>query len=134
MAVEESGTSITREPGFFASLRAVITDFAALLHTRVELASTEVEEELERLKQMLLLGAISLFCAGAGVILFTFFIVVIFWDTHRVLALGGFAALYLVLGLATGLVLRRRMAARPRPFSATISELAKDRERMEFRS
>ena len=130
MADELSETGADREPGFFDSLKAVITDFAALLHTRLELASTELEEELERLKQMLLLAAVSLFCFSVGVILLTIFVVVLFWDTHRLLALGGLAAFYLIAGLIVALVMRNKAAALPKFLSATTSEFIKDRERL----
>jgi uncharacterized membrane protein YqjE len=130
MADELSETGADREPGFFASLKAVMTDFAALLHTRLELASTEFEEEMERFKRMLLLAAISLFCFSVGVILLTIFVIVLFWDTHRLLAVGGLAALYLLAGLIVALVMRSKAAALPKFLSATISEFAKDRERL----
>ena len=130
MADELSETGADREPGFFDSLKAVITDFAALLHTRLELASTEFEEELERLKQMLLLAGIALFCFSVGVILSTIFVVVVFWDTHRLIALGGLAAFYLIAGLVVALVMRGKAAALPKFLSATISEFIKDRERL----
>jgi len=133
MADEVSETGRVREPGFFDSLRAVITDLTALLHTRLELASTEFEEEMERFKRMLVLAAISLFCFSVGVILLTIFIVVIFWDTHRLLALGGLTAFYLIVGLIVGLIMRGKMAAPQKFLSATISEFAKDRERLRSR-
>ncbi len=128
---EVSETGPTREPGFFESLKSIVATLVALLHTRLELASTEVEEELERLKRVLLLAAISLFCAGIGVVLVTVFVVAVFWDTHRFLVLGGFAALYLIAGVILALAARKHVAVRPRLFSATISELSKDRENLE---
>jgi len=130
MADELSETGADREPGIFDSLKAVMTDFAALLLTRLELASTEFEEEMERLKRMLLLAAISLFCFSVGVILLTIFVIVLFWDTHRLLAVGGLATLYLLAGLIVALVMRSKAAALPKFLSATISEFVKDRERL----
>lgn len=128
---EVSGAGTAREPSFSESLKAVFASLVALLHTRLDLVSTELEEELERLKQMLLLAAISLFCFGVGVLLLTVFIVVIFWDTHRFLALGGFALFYLLVGVILGLKVRGIVGAHPRLFSATVAELAKDREILE---
>jgi uncharacterized membrane protein YqjE len=118
------------EPGFFEALRNVLADFAALLQTRLELAATELEEETERLKQTVLLGAIALFFLAVGVILLTLFIVVYFWDTHRLLALGGVTVLYLIIGVAVALTAKKKMAGTPKFLSATMSEFAKDRERM----
>ncbi len=118
------------EPGFFDSLRAVVDDFTALLHTRLELASTEFEEQMELLKRTLLLGAISLFCTALGVILLTFFIVVVFWDTHRLLALGGLTVFYLAAAVIVGRAAKNKAAGIPKFLSVTIAEFAKDRERM----
>lgn len=130
MAGEISDRGPASEPGFFEALRNVLSDFAALLQTRFELATTEFEEETERLKQTVLLGAISLFFLAVGVILLTLFIVVYFWDTHRLLALGGVTVLYLLVGALVGLTAKKKLSAMPKFLSATMSEFAKDRERM----
>jgi uncharacterized membrane protein YqjE len=130
MAGEISDPGPATEPGFFEALRNLLSDFAALLQTRLELATTEFEEEAERLKQTLLLGAISLFFLAVGVILLTLFIVVLFWDTHRLAALGAVTAFYILIGVAVGVAAKNKMAAMPRFLSATMSEFAKDRERM----
>ncbi|HTM10220.1 MAG TPA: phage holin family protein [Verrucomicrobiae bacterium] len=130
MAGEISDRGPAGEPGFFEALRNVLSDFASLLQTRLELATTEFEEETERLKQTVLLGAISLFFLAVGVILLTLFVVVYFWDTHRLLALGGVTALYLLIGAWVGLRAKKKMSAMPKFLSATMSEFAKDRERM----
>lgn len=130
MADDLSQPGAGGEPGFFASLRAVITDITSLLETRLELASTEFEEEMERLKRTLLLGAIALFCAFVGVVLATIFIVALFWDTHPFLALGGAAAVYLAAGAIAALKAKSHATGIPKLLSATVSEFAKDRERM----
>jgi len=130
MPGEISDPNPANEPGFFEALRNLFSDFAALLQTRLELATTEFEEEAERLKQTLLLGAISLFFLAVGVILLTLFIVVLFWDTHRLAALGAVTTLYLLIGIAVGFAAKNKMSAMPRFLSTTMSEFAKDRERM----
>jgi|SRR5690349_3480341 len=130
MPGEITGPGATGEPGFFEALKNVLGDFAALLQTRLELATTELEEETERLKQSVLLGAIALFFLAVGVILLTLFIVVLFWDTHRLLALGGATALYLIIGIVVGLTAKKKMAEVPKFLSATMTEFEKDRERM----
>src|SRR5581483_896075 len=122
MAGEISDPGPANEPGFFESLGNVLSDFAALLQTRLELATTEFEEEAERLKQTLLLGAISLFFLAIGVILLTLFIVVLFWDTHRLAALGAVTVFYIVIGIVVGLAAKNKMARMPKFLSATLAE------------
>ncbi|MGH7773950.1 MAG: phage holin family protein [Candidatus Binatia bacterium] len=130
MAAEDSEGDTTRAKGLFDPLKAVLATFLAVLQTRLDLVSTEFEEERERFKEMILLAVISFFCVSLGILLLTLFVVVIFWDTHRFYVLGGFVALYLGLGLTAGGILRKKAMSRPKLFSATLSELAKDIERL----
>ena len=131
MGAEADRGDRTRQGGFFDSLRAVMASFVGLLQTRLDLASTEIAEEQERLKQLILLAAIAFFCLSLAAILLTAWIVILFWDTHRLYALGGLVLFYLAAGAIAALVLRKKAAARPKLFSATFAELAKDRERLE---
>ncbi len=132
MASEDSGASASRPAGFFKLVRTLLSTLVDLLQTRLELARTELEEEGERLKTIILLAAIILFCASLGVLLLTILVVVIFWDSHRFFVLGGFVVFYFGLALIAGLILRKRARSRPRLFSATLSELDKDCERLKF--
>ena len=61
-----------------------------------------------------------------GLLLAAFLVVVLFWDTHRVLAAGGVTLLYLGIGLAAVARLLEMQRNSPEPFSATRSEFAKD--------
>ncbi len=114
------------ESGLFASLGRMSATLLALARTRLELASTELEEQLEYASQVLLwsIGAISF--ASLTVLLFALTIVIAFWDSHRLLAAGivtGSFALVAVLAFAA---VRRLLAQRPRFFAATTEELRRD--------
>jgi uncharacterized membrane protein YqjE len=50
------------------------------------------------------------------------------WDEHRLLAASLTAALFLLLALVAALLAARQVGAKPRPFDASLTELAKDRE------
>jgi len=71
-----------------------------------------------------------LFFVSLGLMLVTLFVVMLLWENHLVYVLGGCALLYLGLGLVIGVVLRRRLKARPRLFATTLAELAKDRDQL----
>jgi uncharacterized membrane protein YqjE len=101
-----------------------------VFQTRLELLATEVEEERVRLGRLLLLGAAAAFFLALGILTLTLFVIVLFWDTHRLVVSGLLAALYLGAGLALAFAARREARARPRLFAASLSELAKDRERL----
>jgi len=130
MAAEDSGAGMSRPAGFFHSLNSLAATFVAVLQTRADLISTEIEEERERLKEMILLTVVALFCVSLGALLFTLLVVVVFWDTHRLYVLGGFSIFYLALGLFAGWRARKKGLDKPKFLSATLSELAKDRERL----
>lgn len=121
---------MSRPAGLFHSLNSLAATLVAILQTRADLISTEIEEERERLKEMILLTVVALFCVSLGVLLFTLLVVVVFWDTHRLYVLGGFSIFYLALGLSVGWIARKKGLDKPQFLSATLSELAKDREHL----
>ena len=59
------------------------------------------------------------------------FVVILYWESNRLLAAGLLAALFLAAGAAGALIARRRLGERPKVLAATLAELAKDRERLE---
>ena len=108
------------------SVRSFMASWVALLRTRLEILSLEIEEQREWMEHIVLLTIASLFCVSFGLLLLTLFVVVLFWENYRLWVLGGFALLYLGGGLALVLSLRRKSRNRPRIFSTTTTELAKD--------
>lgn len=120
--------------GLLAALQRLLATFTEILHTRIEILSTELEEEGERIRQLFIYGLVSVFFLGLGLLLATAFIVVAFWETHRLYVLAGFTVFYLGIGAITTLVLHHKLKTRPRLFSVTVSELGKDCERLTSRS
>lgn len=112
------------------SLKRLANTTLAILGTRLELLSNEVEEERLRVSQMLLYASVALFFFGLGIMLLTAFVVVLFWDSHRLLALGCFTVLYFIAGLLVWNTTRRMARGRSKLFSASLAELADDRERL----
>jgi uncharacterized membrane protein YqjE len=127
MVTPDRGATGRPPPSLFQSLRGYLGTWVELLRTRVELFSTEWQEERERLEQIVILAAASLLCLTFGVLMVTLFVVVAFWDTnYRLAVLGGFAVLYLAAGTVVGVITRRKSRSKPKLFSATLGELAKD--------
>ena len=118
------------KPGLLASLRKLGSTLVAILHTRFELFAKELERERIRVMRLLLIGVVALFFFCLGVVTLTLFVIVIFWDTHRLIAIGAVTAVY--LGIAAGLALYAKGEAGrgARPFASTIAEFRKDRERL----
>jgi uncharacterized membrane protein YqjE len=66
-----------------------------------------------------------------GVLLLTIFITVLFWDEHRLAVLGVLCILFFVLGILMAMLLRNKAQSKPKLFSASLAELARDREQLE---
>ena len=134
MAEQESSQDMPRAsgptgaPGVFASLRAVLVTVLAIAGTRFELLGIEFAEEKERLAALAITGLVAAFALSFAVLLLTLFCVVLFWDTHRLVAIGGFALAYFGAGALAVAQLRAQLAAHPALFAGTVAELAKDCE------
>jgi uncharacterized membrane protein YqjE len=123
-----------KSDGLFGSLCAMGATLLAILHNRVELLSTEFEEERIRLTSILVWSLVMLFCAALGIIFATLLLVLALWDDHRLLAVGIPTILYILAALFAWRVVADKARAKPRLFSASLAELAKDRERLTPRS
>lgn len=111
-----------------ASLRALGATLLELVGSRIELAVVELREEGERRKGMLALAAVGALFLALGLLLVAAFIVLLFWDTHRLAALGAVTLVYLGIAAYCFLRLRKEQQDAPPPFEATLRELAADRE------
>ena len=114
--------------GLFASARDLLATALAIAHTRLELVTTEIEEELHRVAEILLWMFIVVFFAGLTVLMLAFVIVVVFWDDHRILAASLTALGFLAITGIAILVVRAKTKARPKLLEATIEEIRRDRE------
>ena len=112
--------------GLLQSIRHLAGSVLAAAQTRLEILATEIEEERLRLEQLLLLALAAAFCLGMTVVLSIAFVVIYFWDSHRLLTIAVFAAAFLAVAAALGWILHAKVKMRPKPFSVTRGELAKD--------
>jgi len=119
-----------RAGGLLDSLRNLARTLLAIVQTRIELAANEIEEQSAHLTRIVMLGLIVGFCLALAVVLVVFFLVVLFWDSNRLAAIGALAALFFAAGALAYALLRAALAGRPKLFSASLGELAKDREEL----
>ncbi len=113
------------------SVRRLLSTLTSIVSTRLDLLANELQEERLRLTQMLLFSALALFCFGLGVLLLTVFVVVLFWDDHRLAVLGALCILFFALGTVMTLLLRSKAQAKSKLFSASLAELSMDREQLD---
>ena len=128
-----SGDAPPGDKGLFDSLRGLADGVIAISHTRLELLSTELEEERERLLSTVVLLLAALFCIGVGVLLLAILVAAVFWDEHRLLALGVLTASFLGGGAAAFAIARHKLKTKPRLFAASLAELSRDREQLSGR-
>jgi uncharacterized membrane protein YqjE len=120
-------------PGLLASLRSLVATAVDILRTRLALLATEVEEESLRLARLVFLGLIALLLLTLGLLTFTLLIVILFWDTHRIMAGSLLTVLYFGGALGIALYVRSGLRSASRLFSASLAELDKDREKLASR-
>lgn len=124
----EEGTASKR--GLLDSVKTLITTLLAMGQTRLELLSNDLEEERAWLTSMMVWTLIALFCAALAVVLVTLLVVVVFWDTYRLLALSVMIGVFVVGAGFAWRVACNMSRSKPRLFSASLAELSKDREQL----
>lgn len=117
--------------GLFTSLKNLTVTLIAIIHTRLELLSTDLEEGRERFISLLAMIFVALFCLCFGAVLLTILIVVVFWDTYRLLALGSLTGLFIISGAVLGALAVRALKSMPRMFEASLAELIKDHQEID---
>jgi len=98
-----------------------------IAHTRLELLTTELQEEMHRVGEIMVYTAIALLAAFVGLFALALAVIIVFWDTHRVLASIAVTATFFLIAAGAGLVLRAKVRSKPPILDATLAELKKDR-------
>lgn len=114
----------------FTAGRRLLSTLLSAGETRLRLVVVELQEERDRFFSLLISAFLSLMLGLFGIGMLILWIVVYFWDTHRLLAIGCAAAVLLLL--AIGLALRVRVvASRPTLLHSTLARLSEDRADLE---
>jgi len=118
------------DKGLLASLTTLAATLVAIAHTRLDLLSSDLEEERAHLLSLLVLSLAALFFLGLGVLLAALLLVVVFWDTYRLPVLAVLTGLFLVAGITAWRIALHKARTKPRFFAASMSELLKDRQQL----
>jgi uncharacterized membrane protein YqjE len=116
--------------GLFKSLANLVATIVAIAQTRLELLTTDLQEEMHRVAGILVWTLIAVLAAGIGLFTAALAVIFVFWDTHRVLAAVLVTSAFFVLAIGAGVVLQVKVRTKPRMLDATLAELAKDREHL----
>ena len=98
----------------------------AMACTRLELAAVEVQEEARALLGFAAWTLLAAFLAAFALMLAALFVIALFWETHRLLAVGGMAGLFALAAMLILLKVRAGFQARGPMLAATRTELGRD--------
>jgi uncharacterized membrane protein YqjE len=119
------------EGRLFGAVRRMLATFVAVAHTRAELLTTELQQEIQHAASILLWSLVALLFASLSVLMIAITVLIVFWDTHRVLAAVLISASFVAFAAGTALYARARVRAKPRFLSATLNELKRDRDMLD---
>lgn len=109
-----------------AAVRRIGANVLDLARTRLELAAIELQEGAHRLFGYLAWAVAAAVLGLYALGLVILFVLVLFWDTHRLAAVGGMAVLFILGTVFAAMKLRAGLAQRPPMLPATLAELRKD--------
>jgi len=119
-------------PTLFASLRSFWGVIVAILYTRLDLATLELEEEASRAVQLLAVIVAALLCLGMTVFFLLCFLVVLS-GPNLLLVLGIICGVCVIGTAALVIVAKQMIQNRPKFLSQTLAELKRDVEGLKLR-
>jgi uncharacterized membrane protein YqjE len=114
--------------GLVGSLRALGDGLIASVQERLELFSVELQEEKFRLIQTFIWISAAVFTAMMALMFASLTFVYVFWESARLAVLISLTVVYSGALVAIVVAFRRYVARQPKPFAATLQEIAEDRE------
>ncbi len=119
--------------GLFQSLSNFAGTLIAIAHTRLQLLTTELQEEVRQVGAILLWAFIAAFAAMMGLFLGALAVIFAFWDTHRIGASLAMIGLFIAVAVAAAVMLAKKLRSKPPMLDDTLAELAKDRDNLKAR-
>lgn len=119
--------------GLFQSLSNFAGTLLAMAHTRLELLTTEVQEEVHRTAKLLVWALVAVFAGMMTLFLAAFAVIFALWDTHRIAAAVSMVVVFAALTAVAIAMLNYKLRTRPPLLDATLGELAKDRDQLRAR-
>ena len=115
-------------PRLAESLHGIVDAGLQTVQTRLELLAVELQEEKLRLAGLALNTVLAGLLLGFGLVFLMIFLTVLFWEEHRLLALGLSTAICLGGGLLAARNAAHAFRSGTKLFSASLAELARDRD------
>lgn len=119
--------------GLFSSVGRLLSNSVDLLLNRLNILSADVGISFQRLLSILSIFLFGVFFLCMAIFLVVILLVVIFWDTHKVLVISSLLGVFVIFGLALFALAINKLKGMPHFFEATISELKTDQQRFRRR-
>ncbi|WP_341303357.1 phage holin family protein [Pseudomonas sp. TMP25] len=101
-----------------------------LLQGHIALFAEELKEQQSHAVSLLVFTSLSLLFGLLLIIGLSAALLIAFWESHRLLVVSALCAFYTVGLLSALIMLLQRVRNAPAPFSASLEELARDREQL----
>ena len=115
------------ESGLLSSLRQLLATVLELAQVRLSLLGTELELEKRHLFSALLWAVLALLVFGIGLVLLCGFIVLLFWEGHRLTVIGVMVLVFLGVGALLLRQARCCLYSAQGMFAASVAEMKRDR-------
>lgn len=111
----------------FDRVRRIAITTASLGSSRLALFGIELQEALERQMGNLVWLLAAFVFGGLSILLASILLLIVFWDTHRILSTLLLMLAYGLIALGCVLRLRHRMHSAPPAFEITLDEFKRDK-------
>lgn len=119
-----------KPPSRGSSPRRFAGALLGLLQGHIALFAEELKEQQSHTLSLLVLTSLSLLFGLLLLIGLSAALLIAFWDSHRLLVISGLCVCYALAMLSALITLLLRVRNAPAPFSASLEELARDREQL----
>jgi uncharacterized membrane protein YqjE len=129
-AAEDADAAAAPRGGLLHSLRTLLATLLATLRTRGELLQVELAEERLRVAGIAAFAGAAAIFLTLAVLLLSVFLMLLFWDSNRVLVAGLLTLAYALIGIVCAMVARSRARAKSRLFAASLAALDEDERQL----
>lgn len=114
-----------------SGVRRLLADLLELAQVRLQLLGLEARDDAGQLLGIALQAILAILLGVFGLVLFALFLTLLLWESHRLLVLGAFTALFAAGAVIAALLARRRWRRGMAWFRASVDELRRDREHLQ---
>lgn len=115
------------------SVRRLLGTLVSIVETRVSVLATDIQEARAHFVAIVVVAALAVVSFAMAALLAVLFVVAMFWDSHRLVSIGGLIGIFTLAGTMLWLGMTRRVKATHDLFSGTRTELRRDGEQLGMR-